>query len=183
VVKGKEMTESTTLATLYCTNHPDRETMLRCNKCDKPICYECAVRTPVGYRCRECVREQQNVYYNAEKSDVLIGGIVALVLGVGFGILAYITLGLMRLVPAGSLFAIIGAVFIGPAVGGLIAEAIRRAVNKRRARAMKWVAAGAFLAGVLAPAVLLFGLQALLIFWVVLLAAGLAASTLYARLL
>jgi hypothetical protein len=74
-------------------------------------------------------------------------------------------------------------VFIGPAVGGLIAEAIRRAVNKRRARAMKWVAAVAFLVGVLAPAVLLFGLQALLIFWVVLLAAGLAASTLYARLL
>jgi hypothetical protein len=31
--------------------------------------------------------------------------------------------------------------------------------------------------------VLLFGLQALLIFWVVLLAAGLAASTIYARLI
>jgi hypothetical protein len=177
------MTESTTLATLYCANHPDRETMLRCNKCDKPICYECAVRTPVGYRCKECVREQQNVYYNAEKSDVLIGGVVALILGVGIGVLAYISLGLMRLVPAGSLFAIIGAFFIGPAVGGLVAEVIRRAVNKRRAREMKWVATSAFLIGVLAPAVLLFGLQALLIFWVVLLAAGLAASTLYARLL
>ena len=48
---------------------------------------------------------------------------------------------------------------------------------------MKWVATGAFLIGVLAPMVLLFGLQALLIFWVVLLAAGLAASTLYARLI
>ena len=102
-------TEAATVAALHCANHPDRETMLRCNKCDKPICYECAVRTPVGYRCKECVREQQNVYYNAEKSDVLIGGVVALVLGVGIGVLAYITLGLMRLVPAGSLFAIIGA--------------------------------------------------------------------------
>jgi hypothetical protein len=176
-------TEAATVAALHCANHPDRETMLRCNKCDKPICYECAVRTPVGYRCKECVREQQNVYYNAEKSDVLIGGVVALILGVGIGVLAYISLGLMRLVPAGSLFAIIGAVFIGPAVGGLVAEIIRRAVNKRRAREMKWVATSAFLIGVLAPAVLLFGLQALLIFWVVLLAAGLAASTLYARLL
>ena len=37
---------------------------------------------------------------------------------------------------------------------------------------MKWVATSAFLIGVLAPMVLLFGLQALLIFWVVLLAAG-----------
>jgi hypothetical protein len=41
----------------------------------------------------------------------------------------------------------------------------------------------AFLIVVLAPMVLLFGLQALLIFWVVLLAAGLAASTIYARLI
>ena len=177
------MTETTTLAQLHCANHPDRETMLRCNKCDKPICYECAVRTPVGYRCKECVREQQNVYYNAEKSDVLIGGVVALLLGLGFGVLAYVARGVMALVPAGGIFAIIGAIFIGPAVGGLVAEVIRQAVKKRRAREMKWVATGAFLIGVLAPMVLLFGLQALLIFWVVLLAAGLAASTIYARLI
>ena len=177
------MTETTTLAPLQCANHPDRETMLRCNKCDKPICYECAVRTPVGYRCKECVREQQNIYYNAEKSDVLIGGVVALLMGLGFGVLAYVARGVMALVPAGGIFAIIGAIFIGPAVGGLVAEVIRRAVKKRRAREMKWVATGAFLIGVLAPMVLLFGLQALLIFWVVLLAAGLAASTIYARLI
>jgi len=97
--------------------------------------------------------------------------------------LAYIARGIMQLVPAGGLFAIIGAIFIGPAVGGLVAEVVRRAVKKRRAREMKWVATGAFLIGVLAPMVLLFGLQALLIFWVVLLAAGLAASTIYARLI
>ena len=67
---------------MHCANHPDRETMLRCNKCDKPICYECAVLTPVGYRCKECVREQQNVYYNAETTRILlIGGVVALLLG------------------------------------------------------------------------------------------------------
>ena len=176
-------TEAATVAPLHCANHPDRETMLRCNKCDKPICYDCAMRTPVGYRCKECVREQQNIYYNAEKSDVLIGGVVALMLGLGFGVLAYIARGVMQLVPAGGLFAIIGAVFIGPAVGGLVAEVVRRAVKKRRAREMKWVATSAFLIGVLAPMVLLFGLQALLIFWVVLLAAGLAASTIYARLI
>ena len=97
-------TEATTVAALHCANHPDRETMLRCNKCDKPICYECAVRTPVGYRCKECVREQQNIYYNAEKSDVLIGGVVALLLGVGFGVLAYVARGVMQLVPAGGHF-------------------------------------------------------------------------------
>ena len=70
-----------TIPTLRCANHPDRETMLRCNRCDKPICYQCAVRTPVGYRCKECVRTQQNVYYNGNSGDLLIGGAVALVLG------------------------------------------------------------------------------------------------------
>ena len=43
----------------YCEVHPDRETSLRCNKCGRLMCTECAVLTPVGYRCRECVRGQQ----------------------------------------------------------------------------------------------------------------------------
>ena len=38
-------------APTYCANHPGVETSLRCNKCGKPICAKCAVRTPTGYRC------------------------------------------------------------------------------------------------------------------------------------
>ena len=38
------------------------ETSLRCNKCGKPICAKCAVRTPTGYRCKECVRGQQKIF-------------------------------------------------------------------------------------------------------------------------
>ena len=34
-----------------CANHSDRETGLRCNRCDKFICAECASKTPVGYSC------------------------------------------------------------------------------------------------------------------------------------
>jgi hypothetical protein len=41
---------------LHCYVHPNRETSLRCNNCDRPICAACAIRTPTGYRCRECVR-------------------------------------------------------------------------------------------------------------------------------
>ena len=55
------MTETTT-ETLYCYVHPTRETSLRCNNCDRPICAACAVRTPTGYRCRECVKRQQKVF-------------------------------------------------------------------------------------------------------------------------
>ncbi len=169
----------------YCANHPDRETMLRCNRCDKLICYECAVLTPVGYRCKECVRNQQAVYYNAQPSDLPVGVAVALILGAVTGILAYAFLGAI------GWFSFIVAFFAGPFVGGLIAEVIRRAVRRRRARNMKWAAAAACVIGIFLGGVILFGARAglagalpvLFFRWDVLLFAGLAASTIYARLL
>ena len=39
-----------------CFNHPRRETMVHCGKCDRPICVKCMVQTPVGMRCRDCAR-------------------------------------------------------------------------------------------------------------------------------
>ena len=72
------MTEETT--TLYCYVHPNRETGLRCNRCERPICADCAVLTPTGYRCRECVREQKKVFDTAEWYDYLLGFVVAVVL-------------------------------------------------------------------------------------------------------
>jgi len=165
------------IATLHCANHPDRETMLRCNRCDKPICYQCAVRTPVGYRCKECVREQQNVYYNGSSADLVIGGAVALVLGGIFGGLAYAFLGLI------GFFSFIVAFFAGPAAGGAVAEVIRRAVKKRRTRGMKWLAASLFLVGLFVAGMLLLGFPRSFVRWAVLLFAGLGASTIYARLL
>jgi hypothetical protein len=166
-----------TVSTLRCANHPDRETMLRCNRCDKPICYQCAVRTPVGYRCKECVRSQQDVYYNGGTGDLLIGGAVALALGGIFGGLAYAFLGLI------GFFSFIVAFFAGPAAGGAVAEVIRRAVNKRRTRGMKWLAAVLFLVGLFAAGILLQGFPRMFVRWDVLLFAGLGASAIYARLL
>jgi hypothetical protein len=37
-----------------CSYHPNVMTGLRCNRCGKPICPQCAVRTPVGMRCPDC---------------------------------------------------------------------------------------------------------------------------------
>src|SRR5215212_8141275 len=39
---------------LYCANHPNVQTNLRCSRCGKPICARCRVATPVGYRCYDC---------------------------------------------------------------------------------------------------------------------------------
>jgi tetratricopeptide (TPR) repeat protein len=127
---------------LYCANHPNVETMLRCNRCGKPICTRCAVQTPVGYRCKECVGQQQAVFYTGGAFDYVIGGVIALVLG---GIASY----LMTLLGAW-FFALI----LGPTIGIGIAELVRLAVRRRRSQYLWLVVAAGLVVGAL-PALLL----------------------------
>ena len=114
---------------IYCANHPTVETVLRCNRCDKPICVKCALRTPTGYRCKECVRGLQKVYETAQWFDYLSTFTICLVL-------AFL----------GSLFIprmLLLAILLSPIAGTMIAEAARLATQKRRSvKLFKLVAAG-----------------------------------------
>jgi uncharacterized membrane protein YeaQ/YmgE (transglycosylase-associated protein family) len=153
---------------LFCAYHPDRPTMLRCNRCNKPICASCAILTPTGYRCKECVRSQQKIFDTAVWSDYLLGIVIAGILGfIGSYVVTYI--GFFTLL-------------LAPAMGTLIAEVVRRAVRRRRSRQLFLFSTVAAVVGSL-PILLLvvFGSGLFSILW-----QGaysfLMASTLYYRL-
>jgi hypothetical protein len=113
---------------LHCIDHPDRETSLRCNRCGAPVCTSCVVRTPVGFRCKECINAQQSTFYNAQWYDYPIAALVSLVLSVPAAVIA----GLL-----GWWFAII----ISPLAGGIIGGAVHWAIGRRRGRVI-WLLVG-----------------------------------------
>ncbi len=111
---------SETTETHYCHYHPNTPTSLRCNKCGKYICIKDARRTPVGYRCKECVREQQDTFFTATPVDYVITAVITLPL-------AFIA---AQIVPRLGFITI----FAGPVVGIIISEVVHRATGKRRGR-------------------------------------------------
>jgi hypothetical protein len=131
---------------LYCTVHPNVQTSLRCNKCGRPMCVQCAVRTPVGYRCKECVRGQQAVFYEAGRFDPVVQFAVSLPLSA----VAALVIGLIGNLLGGLFFIVwIVAIPASSFAGALIADLAHRAVGKRRGR-YSWLAvAGGMVLGAL----------------------------------
>jgi hypothetical protein len=162
---------------LVCVNHPDTETTLRCNRCGRPVCVKCVKLTDVGYRCKDCIREQQGVYFNAELRDYFVVAIVSFVLAAVAAPILEVLLGIL-----GLFFGIILAVLAGPAVGGIAATIIRRSVGRRRGRYLGIVAVVAIILGIAIGALVAapFGVRVNLIPLAIFLFTSL--STIYATL-
>jgi hypothetical protein len=125
---------------LYCANHPQTETTLRCNRCEKPICAKCAVLTPTGYRCKDCVRSQQKIFDTTQWYDYITSFVIA----------SFLALIGSYLIPKLGFFSI----FLAPLAGIVIAEAVRLVVRRRRSKRLTQLTALATVLGSL-PVLLL----------------------------
>ncbi len=118
--------------TTYCHFHPDRETSLRCNRCERYICSKCAIPTPTGYRCKECVKGHQKHFDTAAWIDYPLG----------FGVAAILSFLGSLIVPSLGFFSLL----LAPVAGTIIGEAARFAIRKRRGkRLFQVIAAGALI--------------------------------------
>jgi hypothetical protein len=121
---------------LYCYRHPDRETWVRCGRCDQPICTGCAMQGPVGLRCKTCGKPSRDALTSLKPSQIGIGFAVALGLGAAAGWIGA-QLGFLMIV-------------LGFFAGTLIAEVIDRSIGIKRGPRIAAVAvAGIALGGLI----------------------------------
>jgi len=118
------MTESNVM---YCYVHPTRETSLRCKRCERPICASCAVLTPTGYLCKECMRTHQKTFDTAEWYDFVSGFIAAAFLS---GIASFLVTLVGFIGVYGLLLLVIGV----PVVATVITEGVRSVTRRHRSR-------------------------------------------------
>lgn len=110
---------------LTCAFHPKRETNLRCNRCNKPICVQCAHQTPIGYRCPECIRNHKKKFITARWYDYITSVLVSFVIAF---LASFIT-------------SILGfySLLLAVVAGFLIARAVRMVINNRRSPTIHWL--------------------------------------------
>ena len=137
---------------LFCYVHPNRPTTLRCNRCERPICAQCAILTPTGYRCKECVKSQQKVFDTAVWTDYIVAFIVAVIASGIASVLVMVV---------SSFFFGIFVLFIAPGAGAVIGNVILRFIKNRRSRLLFTTAAVGIVVGGI-PALLIYTLPAIL---------------------
>lgn len=118
---------------LFCHRHPDRETWVRCGRCDRPICPRCAMQGPVGFRCKDCGKPAFDPLTSFTPVQALAGAGIAL--GSGF---------LVALIAAQVGFL---SIFVGYFGGGLVAAAVLRATGDKRGPAMGAILFGGIVVG------------------------------------
>jgi predicted small integral membrane protein len=120
--------------TFHCARHHSVETLLRCGRCETPICPRCMIGTPVGMRCRDCAQVHRPPMYDLRGRYLwqALGAAVALVIAGGFAF------SLLSGFAGRSIFL---AAILYLLAGVAIAEALSAAANRKRGPRLQILAA------------------------------------------
>ncbi len=119
--------------TLRCARHPSVETVLRCGRCETPICPRCQIPTPVGARCPTCAQV---------KRFALMLKPVELAKSIGFGVVVG-AIGTVIASFIGGFLPILAWMVVGFAVG----EAVSVGANRKRVRELGPIAVACVFVG------------------------------------
>jgi hypothetical protein len=131
---------------MFCYRHPDRETYVRCGRCDRPICTRCAMQGPVGFRCKQCGTLANDPLTTIRPTQAALGLGVAVGGGVVVGLIAG-ALGFFT-------------IFISFFAGGVISEAVVRVTGYKRGPVMLAIVFGGMVSGIVLGTLLMYEFQA-----------------------
>jgi hypothetical protein len=128
---------------MYCYRHPDRQTYVRCGRCDQPICTKCAMQGPVGFRCKQCGTLANDPLTTFTPTQAVLGTAVAvaggLVIGLITGGLGWFT------------------IFVSFFAGGVTSEAVVRVTGYKRGMVMLAIVFGGIAVGAMVGGLISYG--------------------------
>jgi hypothetical protein len=140
-------TEPGAATAAVCYRHPGRETAVSCSNCERPICPDCMVYSPVGIKCPECARQPRSALVRLRPQRVARAVLTAIALGALMGV------GIVFLQQVGLFFALILGWLIGIGMG----EAVLTASGRFRSPTTGWIAVGGAVWAYLFPYILFYG--------------------------
>lgn len=134
-------------ATPTCFRHPQRETLVSCGRCGRPLCPDCMRHGPVGVRCADCLRTPRAEERLAAPEHVKTALGMAIGLAVVWcALLVWVSLQSVAQRPV--LFAAAPNLLLAGIAGGTVGWAIWHMCGRSHNRKTAWLA---FAIGVLLP--------------------------------
>ncbi len=65
---------------ITCPRHPKTVTYLKCASCNTPICPDCSVQTPVGFKCKRCGTFKETALFSVsplQAAATILVGVIA----------------------------------------------------------------------------------------------------------
>jgi len=130
------MTEAT-----YCVRHPTTETSISCGRCGDAVCHRCVLHAPGGQRCPDCAQSKPPPTFDVPLTFIARGLGAGLGIALLGGILVSVMINFINNSDLPDRVFFIATAALVALLGYLVGEGISLAVNRKRGKRLKIVAA------------------------------------------